>query len=346
MTTSEKPGIDLLGLDMKELEAILAERGIARFRAAQIFAWIHKRAVSTFEEMTDIAKGLRTELEGIFEIEAPSVEKKSVSTDGTVKYLLRMSDGEAVECVLIPSRKHLTLCISTQVGCALGCRFCRTAQMGFVRNLTVSEILGQIYTVCRDLPEGTVIRNVVAMGMGEPLENLNAVVRSIRTICHPKGLNLSPRRITLSTAGVIQAFDDLPTDPWINLAVSLNGATDKVRASLMPINRRYPIVDLIKALGAIPLPKRSWITIEYILIAGINDSTEQARALARILRPLRCKINLIAFNEFPGSEFKRPSPEAVEAFRMILVDKGYNALQRESRGSDISAACGMLTAEG
>ena len=345
MPAQEPSKKNILDLDMKELEAILAEKGIAGYRAGQVFAWVHKRMASGFGEMTDIAGGLRAELDGIFEIVSPEVEKKDVSSDGTVKYLLRMSDGEAVECVLIPSRKHLTLCISTQVGCALGCRFCRTAQMGFLRNLTVSEILGQVYTVCRDLSEESVIRNVVVMGMGEPLENVDNLVRSIRTICHPRGLNLSPRRITLSTAGVIPAFDDLPTDPWINLAVSLNGATDEVRSLLMPINRRYPIVDLIEALGALPLPKRSWITIEYILIAGVNDSTEQARELARILRPLRCKINLISFNEFPGSEFARPSPEAVESFRMVLVDKGYNALARESRGEDISAACGMLATE-
>jgi 23S rRNA (adenine2503-C2)-methyltransferase len=273
-------------------------------------------------------------------------EQVSVSQDGSRKYLFCLHDGQYVETVLIPERGHATICVSSQVGCAMGCRFCLTGSGGLVRNLEPSEIINQVCAVQADLgSEKDPLTNIVFMGMGEPLANYDHVLKAILTMTSNNGLMFSNRRVTLSTVGLVPRMADLGKAVTVNLAVSLNGADNATRDVLMPINKRYPIEDLLQACNRFPLPSRRMITFEYVLLSGVNDRLEDARRLAKLLRPLRAKINLIPFNPFEGCSFKRPDEPSVLAFQKILTDNHYTTMIRWSKGLDIGAACGQLRAQ-
>ncbi len=338
------------------LEAYIVEMGLPKYRAAQIFEWIYRNRASTFAEMTNIAKPERGMLADRFSISAHRLLTVERSIDGTRKFLFGLEDNHTIESVLIPDEDRNTLCISSQVGCAQACRFCLTGGGGFRRNLAAFEIADQVLQVEILLGEETgrtvggappeqsrLITNIVLMGMGEPLANFDAVVKALKIITAEKGLGFSTRRITLSTAGIVPEIDRLgQAGPKVNLAVSLNATTDEVRDRIMPVNRRWPIRELLAACRRFPLDERRRITFEYVLLRGVNDSEADALRLVKLLRGIRCKVNLIPFNPFPGSEFRRPDSEEVQRFRKILVDHHYTALVRESRGRDISAACGQL----
>jgi 23S rRNA (adenine2503-C2)-methyltransferase len=321
----------------------LGQHGIAPYRAGQILRWIYQRGVYSFSDMTDLSKDLRGFLSERLFISRLELDQVQVSRDGSRKYLFRLKDGQYIESVLIPEPGHWTLCISTQVGCAMGCVFCLTGRGGLVRNLEAAEIVGQVCAVRDDLSGDTPLTNVVLMGMGEPLANYKHVVQAIRTIEGNNGLQFSNRRVTLSTAGLPSGIDELGQDVKVNLAVSLNAADDDTRSRLMPINRTYPIKRLLAACRRFPLPARRTIMFEYVLIAGVNDAPEDAEKLARLLRPLRAKINLIPFNPFDGTEFTRPSDEVIENFQKVLLSRHYTVVIRHSKGADICAACGQLS---
>ena len=333
---------DIKNLTEEGLVQCLDQVGAAPYRAGQILRWIYHRGVCSFSEMTDLSKDLRRTLSQRLIISRLELEQARTSRDGSRKYLFRLKDGEYVESVLIPERGHSTLCISSQVGCAMGCAFCLTGRGGLVRNLEPSEIVNQVCAVKDDLSSPETLTNIVFMGMGEPLANYQNVVQAIRTISGQNGLQFSSRRVTLSTAGLVPKFDNLGRDVTVNLAVSLNAADNDTRDRLMPINRTYPIETLLSACRRFPLPSRRMITFEYVLIAGLNDRPGDAERLARLLRPLRAKINLIPFNAFKGSKFERPDPETITAFQKLLLDRHYTAIIRDSKGADIGAACGQL----
>jgi 23S rRNA (adenine2503-C2)-methyltransferase len=337
---------DLIGLLPKEVEALMRELGQPLYRGRQLFRWVHARRTLDIDAMTNLSRPLRAALAGRARIGRPEVIGIQRSSDGTRKFLLRLADGEDVESVLIPDEDRLTACISTQVGCPLACRFCLTGLMGLRRNLRAGEIVGQILTLQDHLERGERISNIVLMGMGEPLLNFSQVERALRILCDEHGATFSPRRVTLSTAGHVPGIQRLAaSDLGVNLAVSLSATTDEVRDRIMPINRRWPIAELLKACRGYPLPNRRRLTFEYVMLDGVNDSREDARRLVGLLHGIRCKINLIPFNtalDLPD----RPSPrERVDAFQRILHDAGLTATIRESRGWDISAACGMLRVE-
>ena len=337
---------DIKDLSHAELAAWFDARGLPSYRSAQIRRWVYRRQADTFEAMTDLGRELRATLAREFTIDRLQVVRTATSADGSCKYLFRLADGNHVESVLIPEKNHVTFCISSQVGCAQGCRFCLTAQNGFTRNLAAGEIVAQVRDIARALGPTPTPINIVLMGMGEPLANYRNVVRALDNITDDdSGLGLSARRVTLSTAGLVDRLIDLGRDTAINLAISLNAADDKTRTRLMPINRKYPLAQLLEACRRYPLKPRNRITFEYILLAGLNDRPEDARRLAELLRPVRAKINLIPFNDHPGCEFRRPAEPAILAFQGILHDKGYTAIVRHSRGQDISAACGQLRAD-
>lgn len=343
---------DIKEFSQKKLADWLQENGEKPYRAGQIFKWLYLRQTDSFDEMTDLSKQTREILKSNFSINRLEKSNTETSSDGTIKYLFRLEDGEFTECVLIPGKSRYTLCISSQVGCAQGCRFCLTARGGFKRNLTSGEIVSQIRDILHDLPrnEGDpetlkAFQNIVFMGMGEPLANYKNVSSALEIIMDSDyGLKFSSRKITLSTCGLIERFEDLGNRFGVNLAVSLNATDNSTRESLMPVNKVYPIEKLIDACKRFPMSKREKITFEYILIKGINDSATHAHELAKLLAPVKAKINLIPFNEFDGCEFKRPTDETVLAFLSILHDKGYTAIVRKSMGRDISAACGQLRA--
>ncbi|HMA68088.1 MAG TPA: 23S rRNA (adenine(2503)-C(2))-methyltransferase RlmN [Desulfosalsimonadaceae bacterium] len=352
MNTEEKPVTEsappeIKELDRSELAEWIAARGLSKFRNQQILRWLYARRVRSFDQMTDIAKSTRQLLDAAFTITPPMISRVETSRDGSRKYLFVFKDGNTVESVLIPERGHYTLCISTQVGCAMGCRFCLTGKNGLTRNLGKAEILDQVLGVLDDLPQERMpLTNIVLMGMGEPLANYENVRQAIDILTDNQvGLQLSHRRITLSTAGIVPRLYDLARDTNIRLAVSLNAGDNETRSMLMPINRKYPLEELIAACAAYPLSSRDKITFEYILIKDVNDRAEDARRLARLLRPVRCKINLIPFNEHPECQFRRPETAAIEAFQQELLQRNYTASIRWSKGADISAACGQLRAE-
>ena len=335
--------VDLKNLSLEELEALIAGLGKERYRARQIMRWLYRHGASSVEEMTDLAKELRAELDRTVRISSLEPLAVECSPDGTRKYLFGLQDGVQVESVLIPNDGRLTLCISVQAGCAMGCRFCLTGKGGFARDLTCGEILDQILGVARGLDTGERISNCVLMGMGEPLANYDRVTKALGIMASDLGFDLSRRRITLSTVGLIPQMKRLFAERVpCRLAVSLNASTQKVRAYLMPIARRYPLSALLAACRALPLPPRERITFEYVLIQGVNDSEGDAIGLARILRGIRCKVNLIPFNECPGIIFRRPQDAAVLRFQKVVVEAGYTTIIRESRGGTISAACGQL----
>ncbi|MBI4737691.1 MAG: 23S rRNA (adenine(2503)-C(2))-methyltransferase RlmN [candidate division NC10 bacterium] len=335
--------IDLVGLLRSEVETLMGELGQPAYRGRQLFHWVQARRAQDVDAMTSLPRGLRAVLAECVRVSRPEIARVQRSLDGTRKYLFRLDDGEKIESVLIPDDGRLTACISTQAGCPLACRFCLTGLMGLRRNLGAAEIVGQILVLQDRLEQGERISNIVLMGMGEPLLNLPQVERAIRILSDEQGANFSPRRITLSTAGHVPGSQKLAaSDLGVNLAVSLSATTDAVRDEIMPINRRWPIADLLAACRAYPLPNRRRLTFEYVMLNGVNDSPGDAKRLVGLLHGIQCKINLIPFNTAPDLP-DRPSPrERVEAFQRILQDAGLTATIRESRGWDISAACGML----
>ncbi len=337
---------DVTGLLREEVEALVETLGQPRYRGRQLFRWVQARRVRDLAAMSNLARAFRDMLQSRVCIRRPETARLQRATDGTRKFLLRLGDGEEIESVLIPDEDRLTACISTQVGCPLACRFCLTGFMGIRRNLHAAEIVGEVLALQDALAEGERISSLVLMGMGEPLLNFSEVERAIRILTDDLGANFSPRRITLSTAGHVPGIKKLAeSDLGVNLAVSLSATTDAVRDQLMPINKRWPIAELLKACRDYPLPNRRRLTFEYVMLSGENDSDEDAARLVCLLRGIRCKINLIPFNATPDLP-DRPSPRRqVEAFQKILHDAGLTATIRESRGQDISAACGMLRTE-
>jgi 23S rRNA (adenine2503-C2)-methyltransferase len=338
---------DLGELDRPGLEAAFRERGLEPFRAGQVFQWIYQRGVTAFEQMTDLSKSVRASLTADFILHSPLIVARDRSTDGTEKFLLGLSDGRQVEAVFIPDTPGMTFCISTQVGCAMGCGFCLTGKMGLVRNLSAGEIVGQVRVLVDALEMRRTRFNIVLMGMGEPLHNYDETMKALRILCDEKGFAMSPRRITLSTVGLLPALERLAHEPIMpNLAISLHAPNDAVRGELVPLNRKYGVADIIAACKRFPLKRRSRITFEYVLLAGVNDSPEDARQLARLLAGVRAKVNLIPLNAAPGIPYERPSDEAVDRFAKVLADRHLTVSVRKSRGRDIRAACGQLIVEG
>jgi len=337
---SEK--IDLKELDQQELERFVLSLGEKSFRARQIRKWLFNSGASDFETMTDLSRDLRSRLAESARISRLTPLKIETSQDGTRKFLWELADGTRIESVLIPERGHWTLCLSSQVGCAMGCRFCRTARLGWQRNLTQAEIVNQVLGARALMAEEENLTNLVFMGMGEPLANRAAVTRAIKLLTEPGLIGLAKRRLSLSTVGLVPELPPLAEEVTVGLTVSLNASDDRTRDYLMPINRRYPLADLHRALAAFPLPGRRRITIAYVLLAGVNDSEQDAKNLTRFLAGLRVKVNLIPFNPFPDARFEAPSEETILAFQEVLVRKNYTAIIRWSKGRDISAACGQL----
>jgi 23S rRNA (adenine2503-C2)-methyltransferase len=335
---------DLKEFSLPELEQLLAAWGQPAFRARQLVKWLYKGA-EDFEAMTDLARPFRAELCQRARISSLKAEQVQTAADGCRKFRFALEDGNRIESVLIPEEGHYTLCLSTQVGCALGCRFCLTARRGLIRNLTAGEIVNQVLAVRRELPDGVHLTNLVFMGMGEPLANFAALVRALTVINAPWGLNFSARRLTVSTAGLAPLIPRLGREARANLTVSLNAPDDATRSRLMPINRRYPLSELLAACRAFPLPRHRRITFAYVLLEGINDAPDQARQLARLLRGLRAKINLIPFNRHPHLPYGPPPQARILRFQEILRQANYTVLIRESRGQEIGAACGQLAGE-
>jgi 23S rRNA (adenine2503-C2)-methyltransferase len=342
--------VNVLGLTRSELNAFFASLGEKPFRARQLLRWIHQCGAADFEAMTDISRTLRATLSACARIEAPAVRADTVAADGTRKWLLDVGTGNAIETVFIPETGRGTLCISSQAGCALECSFCSTGRQGFNRNLTVAEIIGQLWLANRMLGherEGTrPVTNVVMMGMGEPLANFDAVVAAIQLMLDDDAYGLSRRRVTLSTSGLVPAIDRLGEACPVALAVSLHAPNDRLRDELVPINRKYPIRELLAAcLRYIERAPRDFVTFEYVMLDQVNDTTEHARELVRVVREVPCKLNLIPFNPFPDSGFRRSSPAAVRAFRDVLLEAGLTTTVRRTRGDEIEAACGQLAGE-
>ena len=343
MSSSKKTDIKELTID--QLVLWLERKELENYRAVQIMKWIYLHQADTFDIMTDVGKEIRELLSRHFSIALLEKARIETSQDGSKKFLFKLNDGKYVESVLIPEKDHYTLCISSQVGCAQGCRFCLTARGGFVRNLTRGEIINQVRDVSKCLDDSKRLTNIVFMGMGEPLANYSNVVSAINTITDSDiGLGFSSRRLTISTAGLIPKLSDLGRDTTVNLAISLNATDNKSRNMLMPINRKYPLEKLLDACAEYPLKPRRKITFEYILIKGVNDSIKDAKRLVKLLRPIRAKINLIPFNAYEGSEFNRPEESVILSFKEILNKNNYTAMIRHSKGQDISAACGQLSA--
>lgn len=342
---------NLLGLDLQGLEAFFVELGEKPFRARQLLQWIHKYRVTDFAEMTNLSKALREKLQQVSEVRVPEVLQEHVSRDGTRKWIIRMDGGNAIEAVFIPEGGRGTLCVSSQVGCALTCTFCSTGQQGFNRNLDAAEIVAQLWIANEALgkdPKGNrVVTNVVMMGMGEPLANYNNVVTAMNLMRDDFGYGISWRRLTLSTSGMVPMIDKLREDCHVSLAISLHAANDKLRDEIIPLNQKYPIADLLAACKRYVAgdQKRRHITVEYVMLDGINDAMEDARDLDRLLKDLPTKINLIPFNPFPGTDYQCSSRKQIERFKQYLIDKGQVVTVRKTRGDDIVAACGQLAGE-
>jgi 23S rRNA (adenine2503-C2)-methyltransferase len=335
--------VDIKTMTRNDLLGWLADHGIRSFRADQILKWVYLRMADSFNQMTDLRKDFRSLLAQHFTIHRPSILKTQTAGDGTRKFLFGLEDGHTVESVLIPERNHYTLCVSSQVGCALGCRFCVTGRGGLVRNLSRAEIINQVWESRKQLDDPHQLTNLVFMGMGEPLANYRALVSAIEALTNSDwGMKFAARRITVSTAGLAPRIPQLGRDTRVNLAVSLNAVDDDTRSRLMPVNRTYPLADLVEACRQFPLPPGRKITFEYILIQGLNDSVDHARRLAKLLAPVKAKINLIPFNPFDGSEFERPGDGTIQAFQALLLGKHYTSVVRYSKGQEIMAACGQL----
>ena len=339
--------INLLDLDRHALEACCVELGERPFRASQLLQWVYRQGVVEFGEMSNLGKALRARLSETFEIRVPEIALEQVSTDGTRKWLLRLADGNCIETVFIPEAGRATLCISSQVGCTLNCSFCATARQGYNRNLDVAEIIGQVWLAehrlrAQGLGERA-ISNVVLMGMGEPLLNFDNVLAAMQLMMDDHAFGLSRRRITLSTAGVVPAIDELRARSNVSLAISLHATNDKLRDELVPLNRKYPIAELMAACRRYASGEsRRRITFEYVMLAGINDSPAHARELVRLLNGVPAKMNLIPFNPFPGAQYATSDAAAIDRFRDIVMAAGIMTVTRKTRGDDIDAACGQL----
>ena len=338
--------LNIIGLSYSHLQKFLLEHGIEPYRAHQIFIWIYHYKRYDFDRMTNLSKSLRTLLKQYFYIALPQIRKTTKSQDGSIKYLFELEDGLTIESVWMPTDQRKTLCVSTQVGCRLACAFCMTGTLGLKRNLSSNEIIGQYLAVNEDLTEKNQVTNIVLMGMGEPLDNYDATVDAVRLMILPEALRLSSRKITLSTAGqvdLIKKFQD--EDLHVNLAVSLNATDNKTRGDIMPINKKYPIEDLIECLRNYPLKPSRRLTFEYVMLKGVNDRDEDATRLAKLLHGIPCKVNLIPFNDFTSSNFKQPSEERVHTFQQYLLSKNHTVFIRQNRATDILGACGQLATQ-
>lgn len=342
-------GTTLVGMSREEIAALVEEIGEPRFRGRQIYDSVYRRRVLDLSAMTNLPKALRERLAAERPATRTSVRSLFTSTDGTRRYLLDLGDGEAVEAVFIPEPRRDTICISSQVGCAVGCTFCMTARMNVRRQMTAGEIVSQVLVVLDEVygagspvPHGT---NLVFMGMGEPMLNYREVMASVRLLADPEGIGIAPRRMTISTSGIVPRIHDLAKEPVRpELAISLAAPTDELRDELIPINRKYPIAELMRACREFPLGPRERLTFEYVMLDGVNDSDTCARHLARLVGDLRAKVNLIPHNPAPELPYHASPPERIEAFQGILRDRGVHAFIRRPRGQDISAACGQLAA--
>ena len=352
-SSSAAAKVNLLGLSRQQMESFFADLGEKRFRAEQVMKWIHHQGVTDFAAMSNLGKGLREKLESLATIIPPEIADQQDSADGTRKWAIRVAGGALVEAVLIPEAGRATLCVSSQVGCSLDCKFCSTGKQGFQRDLTAAEIIGQVWLAINSYDgwqsgKGRIVTNVVMMGMGEPLLNFDNVVSAMSLMTDDLAYGLSKRKVTLSTSGVVPALDRLAEFSDVSLAVSLHAPNDEIRNQIVPINRRYPIKQLLQSardyIDAQSDRKRV-VTIEYTLLAGVNDQPEHARELSALLKDYPCKINLIPFNHFPNSGFDRPSGNAVSRFWQVLVDAGFIVTVRSTRGDDIDAACGQLVGE-
>jgi 23S rRNA (adenine2503-C2)-methyltransferase len=339
--------MDLAELSRAELEQEFARLGLPRFRATQVYRWIHRRGVTDFAAMANLPADLRTLLAREFRIGGPVIEKKDVSIDGTTKLLLKLQDGREIESVYIPDTPNQTFCVSTQVGCAMACGFCLTGKMGLARNLTAGEIAGQVRLLARETGLSDAPFNIVLMGMGEPLHNYDATMKALRMLYDEEGLAVHPKRVTLSTVGVVPGLERLAQEPDMpNIAISLHATTDEARDKLVPINRKWKIRALLDQCRQLPLGKRRRITFEYVLLEGVNDTPADAKRLAKLLGDIRAKVNLLPLNAAAGIPYSRPSDERVNTFARILADAGMIVSVRKSRGRDIRAACGQLIVEG
>lgn len=345
--------VNLLGMPLSKLKEFFVSIGEKPFRAQQIIKWMHQAGVDDFDAMTNLGVALRTKLNEIAEIKAPQIVSQQQSKDGTRKWMVRVSGGSLVETVLIPDGSRGTLCVSSQVGCILDCSFCSTGKQGFQRDLSAAEIIGQVWLAIKSYDAfktgaARVVTNVVMMGMGEPLLNFDSVVDAMDLMLEDMAYGLSKRRVTLSTSGVVPALDRLADVSEVSLAISLHAPNDELRNQLVPINRKYPIAELLRSSRNYidrQADKKRVVTVEYTLIAGVNDSQDQARELAVLLHDFPCKINLIPFNPFPQSEYQKPSGNAVSRFWQVLIDEGFIVTVRSTRGDDIDAACGQLVGQ-
>ena len=351
-TVNQKTKINLLDLNRKQMRELFVSMGEKPFRADQIMKWMYHYCYDDFDQMTDINKVLRNKLKEIAEIKAPEVSEEQRSTDGTIKWAIKVG-GQQVETVYIPEDDRATLCVSSQVGCALECKFCSTAQQGFNRNLKVSEIIGQVWRAAKII--GSLketgrrpITNVVMMGMGEPLLNLNNVIPALEIMMDDFGFGLSKRRVTVSTSGVVPALDKLGDAVDVALAISLHAPTDEIRDEIVPINKKYNIemfLEGVRRYIAKSNANQGRVTIEYVMLDHINDSTEQAHQLAELLKDTPCKINLIPWNPFPGAPYGRSSNSRIDRFSKVLMEYGFTTIVRKTRGDDIDAACGQLAGD-
>ncbi len=339
--------LDLAELELHELEAALDGRGCEKFHARQLYRWIYRRGVTDFARMTDLSRALRTQLAEEFEVSTPRIVADDLSIDGTRKFVLELADTRRIEAVFIPDTPSMTFCISTQVGCAMACGFCLTGKMGLVRHLTAAEITGQVRVLAGATGMLDHPFNIVLMGMGEPLHNYDNTMKALRVLHSEHGLAISPRRVTLSTVGIVPGLERLAGEPLMpNLAISLHATTDEQRSELVPPNRKYPLAAILDACRRFPLKQRSRITFEYVMLAGVNDTPEDARRLVKLLAGIKAKVNLIPLNPAPGIPYERPSDERVDRFAQILADRHLTVSVRKSRGRDIRAACGQLIVEG
>lgn len=352
MTTLTQPAkINLLGLDRKALMQFFVELGEKPYRAEQVLKWLHFVGVRNIQAMTNLSKTLRERIEAIAEIKPLEVAYESTAQDGTHKWVLRLADGNCIETVFIPEATRGTLCVSSQVGCILTCDFCSTGKQGFSRNLTTAEIIGQLWVAVRSLSKNQgvhdhAVTNVVMMGMGEPLLNFDNVVSAMDMMLDDFGYGLSKRRVTLSTAGVVPAMYKLREVSDVALAVSLHAPNDTLRNTLVPLNKKYPLKELMLACKEFfKDEKRRYVTMEYVMLAGVNDTPEHARELIKLLKDIKAKVNLIPFNPFPHTIYKRSDNNAIDRFKDILMKAGINAITRKTRGDDVDAACGQLVGQ-
>ena len=338
--------MNLLDLSPAEMENLAESLGAPRYRGRQLAQWIYAKGVTDLEAMSDLPKDLRAALAARAAVHLPEVERRTPSQDGSQKLVLRYEDGARVQAVLMPDGERLTLCVSTQVGCGFGCAFCFTGTMGLERNLSAGEIVAQVMVARAGLAAGERLTHIVYMGMGEPLANYTATVKSLRLLTDPQAFGFSPRRITVSTVGLVGGIERLARENLrVNLAISLHATSNEIRDRIMPVNRGFAIEELLAACRRFPLPFRQRMTFEYVLLDGVNDAPEDARRLVKLLKGVRAKINLIPFNDWEGSGFARPPLARILAFQALLLEHGITATIRWSKGEDIGAACGQLREE-